>query len=140
MSLIFTTVSNGQIQDHTSPNITATHSRNSDANNSIALSQGNNRHQNDASNTINNKLGAISPANSAVRLTNEVIALAVQNDPVLFLSVNVNRNQTIARAVKLEMDDKTTFQNLKKQYWRLCGKWFRAKHITGIKFYRVCAN
>jgi hypothetical protein len=59
------------------------------------------------------------------------------NDPVLFLSVNLNRNQSIARTIKLRTDDKTTFQALRKEYQNLCAKWFRVKHVTGIKFYRV---
>lgn len=56
---------------------------------------------------------------------------------VLFMSVNAHDKQSIARAIELGVDDVTSFRKLQNEYHRMSQKWFRPKHITGVKFYRV---
>jgi len=89
-------------------------------------------------NTAANRKG--SPTNSnnpVVNVRNGPKNPGCGNNPVLFLSANLKRNQAVARTIKLGADDKTTFQALRKEYQNLCARWFRVKHVTGIKFYRV---
>lgn len=63
----------------------------------------------------------------------------LQND-ILFLSASVHKLEAIARAIDVgdeNASDKSTFETLRTEYRRMCNKWYVAKHITGIRFYRV---
>ena len=58
-----------------------------------------------------------------------------KDQPILFLTVDVKSNNSVACAVSLGKDDHTTFQNLRSAYRCLPG--WGLKRATGIKFYRV---
>lgn len=59
---------------------------------------------------------------------------------VLFVSVNSEHMEVVARSLMVGHSmtkDKIIFEQLQKVYRRLCNVWFKAKHITGVRFYRV---
>lgn len=128
---------NCDIQGHSNSSTTAPNSRRSGVSTPSVPSHGVNQPRHQPGNTFNHALGATSSPNPTIGSTDEPSTSGFRNDPVLFLSVNVNSNQTIARAVRPGKDDKTTFKELQKEYRKLCSRWFRVKHITGIRFYRV---
>ncbi|KAF4996921.1 hypothetical protein FDECE_12244 [Fusarium decemcellulare] len=58
-------------------------------------------------------------------------------NPVLFLSADTARNESIAQTITPGDNDRTTCQNLRSAYEGLSNRWWCRKRATGIKFYRV---
>ena len=60
-----------------------------------------------------------------------------QENPVLFLSVYIGLNESIARTIVPGTTDKATFQCLYETYRSISSRWPSLKRATGIKFFRV---
>jgi len=71
------------------------------------------------------------------RVRNHIDDSSGQDNSVLFLSVNVGSDESVARPIPLGPNDKKTFQCLRGGYKSMSSRWFRSKQATGIKFYRV---
>lgn len=76
------------------------------------------------------------PIHPAVNIATQVpVAEKKQSHPVLFISVDTGRNQSVAVAVNRGEDDKDTINNMRAAIKKLpSARW---KWATGVQFYRV---